>query len=42
MKKLAKKLKKNSKKGARIVSNTWKFRDKKPIKQEKGVYLYKF
>ena len=42
MKKLAKKLEKNSKKEARIISNTWKFHGKKLIKQENGVYLYKF
>ncbi len=41
MPKLEKKLKKELKSGARVVSNTWKFNDWKPIKKEGGVYLYK-
>lgn len=41
MGKLEKKLKKELKKGSRIVSNTWKFPNWKPRKQSKGVYLYK-
>lgn len=40
MGKLRKKLKKELKKGSRIVSNTWKFPNWKPKKQSKGVYLY--
>ncbi len=38
---IAKKLKRELKKGSRIVSNTWKFPDWKPIKKDNSVYLYK-
>lgn len=41
MGKLKRKLKKELKKGSRIVSNTWKFPNWKPKKQSKGIYLYK-
>ena len=40
MSKLKRKLKKELKKGSRIISNTWKFPNWKPKKQSKGVYLY--
>ena len=40
MDKLEKKLKKELKKGSKIVSNTWKFPNLKIKKQNKGVYLY--
>ena len=40
---LEKKLKKElKKKNARVVSNTWRFRDMKPSKTDGHVYLYKF
>lgn len=42
MKKLAGKIKRESKKGTRVVSNTWKFPGKKPVKKISRVYLYKF
>lgn len=40
MKRLGKKLKKELKKGSRIVSNTWEFKNWKPKKHEGNVYLY--
>jgi len=40
MKNLEKKLKKELKKGSRVVSNTWKFPNWKLKKQEGDVYLY--
>lgn len=40
MGKLKRKLKKELKKGSRIVSNTWKFPKWEAKKQSKGVYLY--
>ena len=40
MKKLEKKLRKELKKGSRIVSNTWEFPKWKPKKQEGLAYLY--
>ncbi len=42
MKKLAGKIKREAKKGTRVVSNTWKFPGKKPVKKICHVYLYKF
>jgi len=39
-KKLKKELKR--KKRVRLVSNTWKFPDKKPVRKEGHVFLYKF
>ncbi len=42
MRKLANKIKKEAKKGTRVVSNTWKFPGKKPIKNISHVYLYRF
>lgn len=41
MGKLERKLKKELKKGSRVVSNTWKFPNWKPEKQEGLAYLYK-
>tara|TARA_Y100000031_G_scaffold123901_1_gene139406 strand:+ start:277 stop:780 length:504 start_codon:yes stop_codon:yes gene_type:complete len=41
MGKLEKKLKKELKKGSRVISNTWKFPNWKPEKQEGYAYLYK-
>ena len=41
MKNLEKKLKKELKKGSRIVSNTWKFPNWKTEKREGDAYLYK-
>jgi SAM-dependent methyltransferase len=40
MNKLKGKLKKELKKGSRIISNTWKFKGWKPKKEDKGIYLY--
>ncbi|MEX0932811.1 MAG: class I SAM-dependent methyltransferase [Candidatus Pacearchaeota archaeon] len=40
MKNIESKLKIELKKGSKIISNTWKFKDMKPKKKEKGVYLY--
>lgn len=40
MGKLEKKLKRELKKGSRVISNTWKFPNWKPEKQEGKVYLY--
>jgi len=40
MDKLEGKLKKELKKGSRIISNTWEFPNWKSKKQSKGVYLY--
>ena len=37
---LEKKLRKELKKGSRVISNTWKFKKWKPKKQEGNVYLY--
>lgn len=42
MRRLEKKLKKELKKGARVVSNTWKLPNKKQVKQKDNVYLYEF
>ena len=42
MKKLAGKIKREAKKDTRVVSNTWKFPGKKPVKKISHVYLYKF
>lgn len=42
MKKLGDKIKKEAKKGTRVVSNTWKFPGKKHIKKISHVYLYEF
>ena len=42
MRKLGNKIKKEAKKGTRVVSNTWKFPGKKPVKKISHVYLYKF
>ena len=40
MKKLERKLRKELKKGSRIISNTWKFPNWKPKKQDRDIYLY--
>ena len=41
MGKLKKKLKRELKKDSKVISNTWKFPNWKPRKQEGNVYLYK-
>jgi ribosomal protein L11 methylase PrmA len=40
MPKLAKKIKLEAKKSVKIISNTWKFPNWKPTKEDDGVYLY--
>jgi tRNA A58 N-methylase Trm61 len=42
MKKLGRKLDKESKKGTKVISNTWKFPKRKYLKKLGHVYLYKF
>ena len=42
MPKLQKKFEKELKKGSLVISNTWKFRTKKFLKNQGKVYLYKF
>ena len=39
---LEKKLKKEMKKGAKVVSNTWRLRGMKPARKDGHVFLYKF
>ena len=42
MKKLEDKIKKEAKKNVKVISNTWKFSDKKPLKSKSKAYLYTF
>ncbi len=39
---LEKKLKKEMKKGSKVVSNTWKLRGMKPARKDDHVFMYKF